>query len=100
MVTMPDFSCPACKGTRLGKYGKTAAGLQKFRCLDPGCRRQFVDGSDHLIDQETRIIAERLLTWGIPPAKVAKALDGKISERWIYELTRRMKQKVTTDKGR
>jgi transposase-like protein len=92
---MADFSCPTCRGTRLERYGKTAAGLQKHRCLVPGCRRQFVGGSDHLIDRGTRAIAENLLLEGISPAKVAKALEGKISARWIYELARRMKQNAT-----
>lgn len=92
---IPDIRCPSCGGTKLGKYGRTKAGRQKFRCLNHCCRRQFVSGSDHFIDRGTKAIAESLLLEGISPARVAKALDGKISARWIYELARRMKQKAT-----
>lgn len=54
---MGGVSCPSCTGTKLQRYGKTAAGLQKYKCLDGlgvGCKRQFVTGSDRRIDKTTR----------------------------------------------
>lgn len=88
---MDDVSCPDCKGTRLQRYGKTAAGLQKYRCLDGrgiGCRRQFVAGSDRLIDPDERKVLDALLAADTPAKKIKAALPG-ISLRWIYELKRR-----------
>ena len=82
------ISCPDCGSARLEKYGKTAAGLQKYRCSLPECRRQFVAGSDHLVDASTKDIVLKLLAQGIPPAKITKIVAG-ISLRWIYELKRR-----------
>ena len=95
---MADVICPDCQGTRLEKYGKTKAGLQKYRCLDPGCRRQFVVGSDHNVADKTKVLVNQLLAENIKPRAIAKALtipdsDTKppISLRSIYELKRRMK---------
>ena len=72
------------------KYGKTSTGRQKYKCLDPGCRRQFVYGSTHLVDAETKRFVINFLAQGIAPTKIRKAVPG-ISLRWIYELGRRMK---------
>ena len=83
--------CPGCKGIKLTRYGKTTAGHQKFRCLVPGCRRQFVAGSDHLVDPTEKATVEGLLKEGVSPGKIARAMSG-ISRRWIYKLARRMKQ--------
>jgi len=85
---MEDVSCPDCKGTRLQRYGKTAAGLPKYRCLGPDCGRQFVAGSHHLIDPEKKKIVMALIEQDTPPRKIEKAVQG-ISLRWIYELRRR-----------
>ncbi len=87
---MDNVNCPDCKDTRVVKYGKTAAGLQKYRCVYPGCRRQFVAGSDHMIDPETKYRVEKLLYADVHPTQIAKAETG-ISLRWIYELRKRMK---------
>ena len=88
---MEGVNCPSCGGTKLARYGKTAAGLQKYRCLDGsgiGCRRQFVAGSDHLIDPDKKKIILALLAQDTPPKKIKAAVPG-ISLRWIYELKRR-----------
>ena len=88
---MSGGSCPDCKGTRLQRYGKTAAGLQKYRCLDEfgrKCRRQFVAGSTHLIDPGKKKIILALLAQDTPPKKIKAAVEG-ISLRWIYALRRR-----------
>ena len=85
---MEGVICPDCKGTKLSKYGKTPAGLQKYRCLNQECCRQFVFGSDHLIDAEKKKMVIALLAEGTPPKKIEKAIPG-ISLRWIYEFRRR-----------
>lgn len=90
---MEGVSCPDCKGTRLERYGKTKAGLQKYRCLDEkaiGCRRQFVAGSTHRIDPEKKKIAQDLLAQDIAPEKI-KAAVPEISLRWLYKLRRKGK---------
>ena len=89
---MESESCPDCKGTRLQRYGKTSAGLQKYRCLDEhgtGCRRQFVSGSDHLIDPEKKKAILALLRQMISPKTIA-AVYPEVSKRWIYELKKRI----------
>jgi len=80
-------SCPDCKGTRLSRYGKTAAGLQKYQCLT--CRRLFVAGSDHLIDPEQKKIIMSLLEQDTLPKIIRKAFP-RISLRWLYELRKRI----------
>lgn len=95
---MEDVSCPECGGKKLARYGKTAAGLQKYLCLTLSrrtadgkpfeCRRQFVAGSTHMIDPDKKRIARELLAQGIPPKKI-KAAVPEISLRWLYELRRR-----------
>lgn len=86
---MADVSCPACKGNQLEKYGKTKAGLQKYRCLNPRCRRQFVAGSAHRIDPEIKTMVEGLLRGGTHPRVIAQAVPN-ISLRWIYDLRKRI----------
>ena len=96
---MAEIHCPNCKGVRLEKYGTTKAGLQKYRCLAPECRRQFVAGSDHRVDDKTKSMVKQLLAAGTDPRVILQALRGAdedkskppISLRWIYELRRRMK---------
>jgi transposase-like protein len=104
---MTDYNCPACGGSLLAKYGKTGAGKQKFKCLDPSCRRQFVAGSKYLIDEKTKATIMELLAAGVHPKQIAAAYtkgrrqaespvdspgSGHISKRWIYELRRRMRR--------
>ena len=82
--------CPDCRGDRLIKYGKTKRGLQKYRCLDVKCRRQFVAGSEHTLDPLTKEAAMKLIKSRVPPGTIAQALPD-ISLRWINELKRRSK---------
>ncbi len=89
-MSAADVKCPDCDSVRLSRYGKTHAGLQKYRCLELGCRRQFVAGSDHAVDPETRARVEKLLAAGVKPPQIAQAETG-ISLRWIYELRRKMR---------
>ena len=84
----PPVQCPACGASRLVKYGRTAAGLQKYRCIDAKCRRQFVFGSRHLIDSRTKAIAMNMIDAGIPPGKIAESVP-EISRSWINQLRRR-----------
>ena len=86
--TLEHLSCPQCRGSKLSRYGKTAAGRQKYRCLNPACRRQFVYGSDHLLDPETKKIVMNLLSAGVEPVQIHRAVP-EVSLRWIYELRRR-----------
>jgi len=90
MNDIVNISCPECKGTRLAKYGKTAAGKQKYKCYALACRHQFVADSDHLVNPEVKDRVIKLLTAKVHPTQIAKAEEG-ISLRWIYELRRRMK---------
>lgn len=82
-------SCPSCGGERLEKYGKTKAGLQKYRCLNDNCRRQFVAGSAHRIDAEIKKTVIGLLKQGVAPAVIFKSVSG-ISLRHIRELRRKL----------
>ncbi len=100
MMTTDNLKCPSCKSTNLARYGKTAAGLQKYRCLETNCRRQFVAGSDYLIDQDVKALVLRLLAQGVEPPKIREALNPagatdetrkKISLRWIYQLKRKLR---------
>ena len=83
--------CPKCGGWLFEKYGKTKAGMQKLRCLEPTCRRQFVPGSDHLIDPEKKKSIEALLASGTPPEAIKTAFPKDVSLRWLYELRRKLK---------
>lgn len=91
----PDtiLSCPDCEGTRLEKYGRTRAGLQKYRCLNAaghpsGRPRQLVPGSRHIIDAKTKSAVVSLLAGNTKPEAI-KAAFPEIPLRWIYELRRR-----------
>lgn len=86
---MEGIRCPDCKSDQIGKYGKTKAGLQKWRCLVPSCRRQFVAGSDHQVSPETKAVVMGLLRQKVHPKKIHGAVEG-ISLRWIYQLRRRI----------
>jgi transposase-like protein len=82
-------TCPSCGGERLEKYGKTKAGLQKYRCLDDKCRRQFVAGSVHRVKEETKKTVIGLLKQGVAPTVIFKSVSG-ISLRHIRELRRKL----------
>ena len=85
--------CPDCGGM-VQKYGKTAAGAQRYRCQVEGCRRQFVPGADHLIDPDTKKIVMRMINEDVHPRKIYRAVNGdepeKISLQWIYKLRRKV----------
>ena len=82
------MKCPSCDRSRLTRFGKTKAGKQKFRCQD--CGRQFVEGSDHLLDPEAKAIVMGLLSSGVSPVKINAAIPS-VSLRSIYGLRRRGK---------
>src|SRR5574343_190556 len=92
-MTDEKIKCPGCGAEKIQKYGRTAAGVQKYRCMRLGCRRQFGPGSDHLIDPAVRIMVMRLINERIEPSKIHNIVNGlgpeKISLRWIQELKRR-----------
>lgn len=88
---MDAVKCPGCDEKRVQRYGKTVAGLQKYRCQS--CGRQFVSGSDHNVDPELKKIAQELLRQNVRPGVIAKAMDGKISVRWLRELRRQVADK-------
>ncbi len=52
------------------------------------CKRQFVAGSDHLIDRAKKETILDLLSQGVKPKIIKNAVKG-VSIRWIYELKRR-----------
>jgi transposase-like protein len=96
--TTDQVTCPDCGSARVQKYGKNGAGAQRYRCLQEDCRRQFVPGSDHLIDPEIKALVLRMINAEVHPRKIYIAVnpDGedkeeKISLRWIYKLMRRIK---------
>jgi transposase-like protein len=89
-----DNKCPACKGVKVQKYGRTKTGVQKYRCLNLGCRRQFVGASDRPVDPDTKDKIIKLLSENVHPKIIHKTFSDSISLRWIYELRRRMKIKI------
>jgi len=80
---------PGCGGERLQRWGKSSTGRQKYRCRD--CGRQFVPGSDHLLDPDKKAIVLSLLAAGVEPNKIREAIP-EISIRWIYELRKRVRR--------
>jgi transposase-like protein len=97
MYYLMEISCPTCGSSEVAKYGKTKAGLQKFRCLSDYCRRQFVAGSEWLIKPEIKPLVRRLIELGIPPWKIFEAVkdpeteEAMISLQSIYKLRRKAK---------
>jgi transposase-like protein len=89
-----DNKCPACKGVKVQKYGRTKTGVQKYRCLNLGCCRQFVGASDRPVDPDTKDKIIKLLSENVHPKIIHKTFSDSISLRWIYELRRRMKIKI------
>ncbi len=81
------LACPKCHSTSLLKWGLGASGRQKYRCAL--CRRQFVAGSDHFLEPETKAIVTRLLLAGVAPKQVKEAVPN-ISLRWIYYLKKQV----------
>ena len=86
--------CPHCGGINLQRYGRTKSGLQKYRCMAPECRRQFIVGSNHSIDPGDKTLVMKMLGEGISPKQIyATMSDGdtkKISLRWIQALKKRL----------
>ena len=81
--------CPKCGGYNTQKFGWTAGRKrQKWKCRDRSCGRQFVEGSDHLINPDVKRTVLNLLAAGTKPQQIARALP--ISLRWVQELKRRM----------
>lgn len=76
-----DIKCPDCGGHRIEKYGKTKAGKPKYHCLATGCGRQFVAGSDHLIDQETKGMVVKLIGEDLAPKKILRIVTACLAER-------------------
>ncbi len=92
MIGVEGIKCPGCGVSRwVVKYGKTRAGLQKYRCRDRECGRQFVAGSDHRLAAKTKDVVLKLLAADVPPRAIADAIRD-ISLRWIYELRRKGKR--------
>lgn len=50
--------CPRCGGTRFGKDGKTAGGIQRYRCYDPGCGCRFTVLTGTLFDNHKISLAD------------------------------------------
>jgi transposase-like protein len=93
------LECPSCHETNLIKYGKTPGTCwQRYRCLNPGCRRQFAAGSDHLIEPKIKAFIIEQLAVGTRPKKIVQDLrhEGRsqVSLRWIYALRRKMRQQM------
>lgn len=84
--------CPHC-GARVQKYGKTPGGVQRYRCLNEQCRRQFVPGAGHLVSPEIKAMVLRMIAADVHPKKIYSAIneagEEKISLRWIYILRRK-----------
>jgi len=87
----PSLVCPSCKCADLAKYGKTKAGLQKYRCRRELCGRQFVAGSTHLIDPKVKTMVLNMIAVGVSTKKISQAVPG-LSRRWIQELKRRKRE--------
>ena len=86
-----DIKCPECSGVNLQNYGSTKAGLKKYRCKL--CGRQFVAGSDHRINSDTKEKVIKLLSENVHPKTIHKTFSEEISLRWIYSLKRKLKNK-------
>jgi transposase-like protein len=87
----PSLVCPSCLGTDLAKYGRTKAGLQKYRCRRELCGRQFVAGSTHLLDPKVKTMVMNLIAAGLSTKYISTAVPG-LSRRWIRELKRRKRE--------
>ncbi|MGA2332593.1 MAG: hypothetical protein ABSG75_12610 [Syntrophales bacterium] len=99
-----QLECPSCHGTSLVKHGKSPGTCrQKYRCLNPGCRRQFVAGSDHLVDPEVKARVIEQLVKGIPPKKIAQDVSheglSQISMRWVYGLRTKIIEHMIAEYG-
>lgn len=89
--TVNNIKCPECGGVNLQKYGTTKAGRQKYRCQCEGCRHQFVAGSDHRINADTKEKIMKLLSANVDPKIIHSTYSESVSLRWIYSLKRKMK---------
>ncbi len=105
MRATTDLECPTCHGSKFLKYGRTRAGLQKYRCMDPDCRRQFVAGSKHMLSPKIKDLVIQKLSAGIHPTVIIKEIGPEVSLRWVYALRRKMRKEISdkcrvlTDQG-
>ena len=83
-LSKPFPSCPRCQSEVVQRSGKTPGGKQRLLCKM--CGRSFVVRRDKGIENETRRIAVSLLSDGVSAPVVARALQGKCSRRWVYQL--------------
>jgi transposase-like protein len=92
-MTDQSINCPDCGGP-VQKYGKTPSGVQRYRCVADGCLRQFIPGSDHLIEPEVKALVLRMIDADVHPKKIYQSVNGdgpeKISLRWIQILRRKV----------
>lgn len=98
-MTDQPINCPYCAGP-VQKYGKTPSGDQRYRCMKQGCRRQFVQGADHLVTPEIKALVLGMIDAGIHSRKIYQSVNSasaflddnkkNISLRWIQKLRRKV----------
>ena len=80
-MSMRD-ACPECRSPQFKRKGHIHNGKQHHRCK--ACGRQFVvDATHRLIDQEHRLVGERLLCEKISLHGICRAIG--VSIRWLME---------------
>jgi insertion element IS1 protein InsB len=80
-MSMRD-ACPECRSQQFKKNGHIHNGKQNHQCKD--CGRQFVVDTTHrVIDQEHRIVVERLLCEQISLPGICCAIG--VSIRWLMD---------------
>jgi insertion element IS1 protein InsB len=78
-MTMSDV-CPECRSQQFKKNGHIHNGKQNHQCKD--CGRQFVvDATHRVIDEEQRLLVERLLCEKISLRGICRAL--RVSICWL-----------------
>ncbi len=75
-----SLCCPRCSGQEVWRNGQTSAGKQQFRCKS--CGRVFV--LEPYLKNDIKVIADRMISEGIPVPKIAFVLAGFVSRRWLY----------------
>jgi transposase-like protein len=80
-MTMSDV-CPECRSQQFKKNGHIHNGKQHHQCKD--CGRPFVvDATHRVIDEEQRLLVERLLCEKISLRGICRAL--RMSSRWLMD---------------
>ena len=82
----------------MGKYGRTAVGTQKYRCLNLLCKRQFDPNAKH-IPPAIKEIVQQLIADGVPTVKIHKAVK-TVSRRWINKQLHKFRSDMRTDNDR